>query len=78
LTEDIPKSARFVPDDVRWNIGWFGRGAASDARDPESERAFPTAGSALLTPEIEFERFIAEAGWGMFELIPPSVYEEDK
>ena len=32
-------SAKFVPEDERWNSGWFGRLGASDAREPEMERA---------------------------------------
>lgn len=40
LTVDMPRSARLLPDDVRWNTGWAGRGGASDARDPDIDRAW--------------------------------------
>ena len=61
LTEDIPRSAKFAPDDDRWNRGWFGRGGARDCRDPDIDRAWLAVKGALL-PEIELDRFIAEAG----------------
>jgi hypothetical protein len=38
LTEESPISAKFVPEEERWNWGWFGRDGASDARDPDIER----------------------------------------
>jgi hypothetical protein len=68
FTDDIPISARFDPEDERWKRGWFGRGGASDARDPDIDRTWFVVKGALLTPDIEFERFIADAGWGIFEL----------
>jgi hypothetical protein len=68
FTEDIPISAKFVPDDDRWKRGWFGRGGASEAREPETERACPTVNGAFWLPDSEFERFMADAGWGMLEL----------
>lgn len=69
FTEDIPISAKLFPDDDRWNRGWFGLGGARDARDPDIERTWLAVNGALpFAPEIELERFIAEAGCGMFEL----------
>lgn len=38
FTDDVPISARFVPEDDRWNWGWFGRGGANEVRDPEIDR----------------------------------------
>lgn len=38
LTEDMPASARFVPDEVRWKSGWLGRDMASECRDPDKDR----------------------------------------
>lgn len=38
LTEERPISARFVPDEDRWKIGWLGRDMASDCLCPETER----------------------------------------
>jgi hypothetical protein len=63
-------SARFVPEEDRWNSGWLGRGGASDARDPEIERTWLAVNGALftLTPEMELDRFIADAGCGILEL----------
>lgn len=37
LTDERPASPRFVPDEVRWNMGWLGRGM-SEWRDPDMER----------------------------------------
>jgi len=39
-TEAKPRSARLLPDDERWNIGWLGRPGARDMREPEVERAW--------------------------------------
>jgi hypothetical protein len=61
-------SARFVPDDERWNCGWFGRDGAREARDPEIERPWLAVTGALYIPLMELERFMAEAGCGMLEL----------
>ncbi len=63
LTEERPASARLVPEEERWKSGWLGRvmGMASDCRDPDMDRAW-------LLPAAELERFMAEGGWGMFEL----------
>lgn len=36
---DWNPSARFVPDEERWKMGWLGRPGASDMRDPDCERA---------------------------------------
>jgi hypothetical protein len=69
LTEDIPISAKLLPEDDRWNIGWLGRGGARDARDPDMERTWlAVKGAAPFAPEDDFERFNAEAGCGMLEL----------
>lgn len=68
LTDDMPASARFVPEEDRWKRGWFGRGGARDARDPEMERTWLAVKGALFTPDIELERFMVEAGCGILEL----------
>ena len=44
-------------------MGWFGRETAREWRDPDMERAWPL-------PAAELDRFIAEGGWGMLELMP--------
>jgi hypothetical protein len=62
FTDDIPISAKFVPEEERWKSGWLGRGGASDTRDPEIERTWLAVKGALFTPDIEFDRFTAEAG----------------
>jgi hypothetical protein len=62
FTDDIPSSAKFVPDEERWKSGWFGRDVASEAREPEIDRTWLAVKGALLAPEVEFDRFIAEAG----------------
>ena len=69
LTEDIPISAKLLPEDERWNIGWFGRGGSKEARDPDIERTWLTVkGAVPLVPEDDLERFNAEAGCGILEL----------
>lgn len=65
----MPISAKFVPEDDRWNSGWLGRGGASDARDPDIDRTWLVVKGALLTPEIEFDRFIADAGCGILVVL---------
>ena len=39
-TVDIPISARLLPEEERWKMGWFGRPGASDILEPEVERAW--------------------------------------
>jgi hypothetical protein len=69
LTEDIPISAKLLPEDDRWNKGWFGRGGAREARDPDIDRAWLAVKGALpFVPDDDLERFNADAGWGMLEL----------
>ena len=71
LTEERPKSARFVPDEDRWNSGWFGRDIARDCL-PDMLLPWPLEYCAL---DIGFDLFIAEDGCGMLVLrfMPPSV-----
>jgi hypothetical protein len=59
-----------VPEEDLWKSGWFGLGGASECRDPEIDRTWLAVKGALFRPgpDIEFERFIADAGCGMFEL----------
>ena len=50
-------------------MGWFGRGGAREARDPEMERTWlAVKGAAPFAPEDDLERFNAEAGCGILEL----------
>ena len=66
LTVDAPRSAKLPPEEVLWNTGCAGRGGASDAREPDIDRAWLAVyGATWLMPEIEFERFSADAGCGM-------------
>jgi hypothetical protein len=37
LTEDRPISARLVPDEERWKMGWLGRDMASDCLEPDMD-----------------------------------------
>lgn len=69
LTEDSPRSARFVPEDDRWNIGWFGRDMARDCLDPDIDLPW------LPALAFEFDRFMADGGGGIpvFVLMPPRV-----
>lgn len=56
-------------------MGWFGLLGASDMREPDAERTW-VLGAPFWRLWIEFERFIAEAGIGIADilaLIPPSV-----
>ena len=70
LTEPRPASARLVPDEERWNMGWLGRDMASDCLWPERERPpWPPEKGAPV--EVELDRFIVEAGCGI--AVPPSV-----
>ena len=70
-TDWKPVSARFVPDDERWKIGWLGRPGARDILEPDCERAW--FGANWFPPscmfEIELERFMAEAGIGIAEIL---------
>jgi hypothetical protein len=61
-------SARLVPDEERWNKGWFGRPTASECRDPDTERPW-------LALPIVLDRFMADGGCGIPELklSPPRV-----
>ena len=70
-----PRSARLPPDEERWKAGCCGGGGrlgASDMRDEDWERPWcaPVYGACScdsFAPEVELERFSAEAGCGMFE-----------
>lgn len=75
---DWDPSARFVPDEERWKIGWLGRPGARDMREPDCERAW--FGANCDTPPcmlgIELWRFIADEGIGIaveLLVIGPSV-----
>lgn len=61
-------SAKLVPDEEPWNMGWFGRDIASECRGPDMDRAW------LALPMV-LDRFMAEGGCGMPELrlSPPRV-----
>lgn len=59
LTEERPMSARLVPDDERWKSGWLGRDMARDCLDPDIDRTWPLEKGA---PELELDRFMADAG----------------
>ena len=65
FTDDNPRSARFVPDDERWNNGCAGRDMARDCLDPDMERPWPVE---YCPPDVELDRFIADGGWGIPEL----------
>jgi hypothetical protein len=52
----------FVPEEVRGKRGWFGRGGASDAREPDIDRTWLDVYGALFIPDIEFDRLRAEVG----------------
>jgi hypothetical protein len=62
FTEDSPISAKFVPEEERWNMGWLGRDRARDCLDPDMDLAWLLENVA---PALELDRFIAEAGSGM-------------
>ena len=60
FTEDMPIS-KLVVADVLWKRGWLGRDSASEWREPDMER--------IWLPEPELDRFIAEGGCGIPELM---------
>ena len=69
-------SYRFAPDEERWKTGWFGLPGASDMREPDAERTW-VLGAPAWRLCTEFERFIAEVGIGIADilaLIPPRVW----
>jgi hypothetical protein len=70
LTDERPRSARFVPEEERWNIGWLGRAddKASDCLDPDIDLTWLFEKGGGAPPALELDRFIAEAGWGSAEL----------
>lgn len=65
-------SARLVPEEERWNMGWLGRDMASDCLCPERERPWLFEKGPV---EVELDRFMADAGCGiaLLRFIPPSV-----
>lgn len=73
LTEERPMSARLVPDEERWNIGWLGRDMESDCLCPERDRPWPPPENGPV--DAELDRFMADDGCGIavFTFMPPSV-----
>ena len=67
LMDDMPRSARLVPEEDRWKTGWLGRDAARECLDPDSDRAWPVENGAPW-PAAELDRFIADGGCGRAEL----------
>lgn len=72
MIEDMPASARFVPEDERGNSGWLGRDMARECLEPDMERPWLPEKFALT---LELDRFIVEPGAGIavFVLMPPRV-----
>ncbi len=69
MTADAPRSARFVPDEERWKMGWLGRESARECLDPDIDRAWwLVEKGALPWPAAEFDLFIADGGCGIAEL----------
>lgn len=68
-TVENPIPAKLSPDDDRWNIGCAGRPGASDIRDPDVERAWFVVCGAGPKFEVEFDRFMADAGVGIAEAL---------
>ncbi len=67
LTDESPMSARLVPDDERWKMGWLGRDSASVCLDPDMDRAWLVENGAPW-PAAELLLFIADGGCGRAEL----------
>ena len=61
--------ARFSPEDDRWNMGCAGRPGARDIREPEVVRTWFVVCGACVKFEVEFDRFIAEAGMGIADTL---------
>ena len=66
---DWKPSLRFVPEEERWKSGWLGRPGASDILLPLCDRAWfgGNCGCCMLCTELE--RFIADAGMGIAEML---------
>lgn len=58
-------SARLPPEDERVNSGCGGLDIARDCLDPEMVREWLEEYGPAPPIEVEWERFIADAGWGM-------------
>lgn len=66
---DWKPSARFAPEEERGKSGWLGRLGARDILDPLCERARLGGNWGCCMFDIELERFMADAGIGMAEML---------
>jgi hypothetical protein len=60
---------RFVPEEERWKSGWLGRPGASDILLPLCDRAWFGGNWGCCMLWTELERFMAEEGIGIAELL---------